>query len=81
MRFPTLPVSIPSFFGTNSSSGSSGNGNAKKEKKRSQVPEDTVESVLADSMCIASAVAAPSMVQITKNSRTEQQGCNLELRG
>jgi len=45
----------------------------KKEKKKSQVPEDTVESVLADSMCIASAVAAPSMVQLSKNSRTEQQ--------
>ena len=71
MRFPTLPVSIPSFFGSNSNGSSTNNGN-KKEKKRSQVPEDAVESVLADSMCIASAVAVPinpSMAQFSKNNK------------
>ena len=71
MRFPTLPVSIPSFFGSNSNGNSTSNGN-KKEKKRSQVPEDAVESVLADSMCIASAVAVPinpSMAQFSKNNK------------
>ena len=46
MRFPTLPVSIPSFFGSNSSSASSSNGNGKKDKKKSQVPDDTVGKVL-----------------------------------
>ena len=73
MRFPTLPVSIPSFFGSNSTSNSTSNGN-KKEKKRSQVPEDALESVLADSMCIASAVAVPinpSMAQFSKNNRID----------
>ena len=73
MRFPTLPVSIPSFFGSNGTSNSTSNGN-KKEKKRSQVPEDAVESVLADSMCIASAVAVPinpSMAQFSKNNRID----------
>ena len=73
MRFPTLPVSIPSFFGSNSNSNSTSNGN-NKEKKRSRVPEDAVESVLADSMCIASAVAVPinpSMAQFSKNNRID----------
>ena len=73
MRFPTLPVSIPSFFGSNSNSNCTSNGN-NKEKKRSRVPEDAVESVLADSMCIASAVAVPinpSMAQFSKNNRID----------
>ena len=73
MKFPTLPVSIPSFFGSNSNSNSTSNGN-KKDKKRSQVPGDAVESVLADSMCIASAVAVPinpSMAQFSKNNRID----------
>ena len=71
MRFPTLPVSIPSFFGSNSNNSNSISNGNKKEKKRSQVPEDAVESVLADSMCIASAVAVPinpSMAQFSKNN-------------
>ena len=73
MRFPTLPVSIPSFFGSNSNSNCTSNG-SNKEKKRSRVPEDAVESVLADSMCIASAVAVPinpSMAQFSKNNRID----------
>ena len=81
MRFPTLPVSIPSFFGSNSNGNSTSNGN-KKEKKRSQVPEDAVESVLADSMCIASAVAVPinpSMAQFSKNNRIDPIDETVEL--
>ena len=74
IKFPTLPVSIPSFF-SNSNGTSSSNGNNKKEPKRPQVPEDAVESVLADSMCIASAVAVPintSMAQLSKDNRSNQ---------
>ena len=82
MRFPTLPVSIPSFFGSNSNNSNSISNGNKKEKKRSQVPEDAVESVLADSMCIASAVAVPinpSMAQFSKNNRIDPIDETVEL--
>ena len=82
MRFPTLPVSIPSFFGSNSNNSNSISNGNKKEKKKSQVPEDAVESVLADSMCIASAVAVPinpSMAQFSKNNRIDPIDETVEL--
>lgn len=78
MKFPTLPVSIPNFFGSNTTT-NVGSPTKRKEKKKSQVPEDAVESVLVDSMTVVTAVAVPidaSMAQLSsKNgiSKTETE--------
>ena len=69
MKFPTLPVNIPNFFGTPNASSLLNLKQAKKDKKKSQVPEDAVEAVLADSMTVAAAVAMPfdpCMAQMSK---------------
>ncbi len=77
MKFPTLPVSIPNFFGSNNSTiTSSSSKKSLKEKKKTQVPEDAVESVLVDSMAVAAAVAVPidpMLAQMTKNNGNEDK--------
>ena len=79
MKFPTLPVSIPNFFSSSSSSNSmtsptstttsaasSESKKVPKKKTSTTVPTDAVESVLVDSMSVATAVIVPNEPSINQ---------------